>query len=247
MTKRYFTLNADFETNGFNKPVFLPSGGVVLGADHHALLEGAFQLLDEDNNVIDQVEGYIFDKKRLDNWNLSTLEFHNKSHEDGVPPFMEGYTKALDEKRYFTPAQMETAVITMLQRNLGSLDSASPRNEIQINLSARSVHFDASFIDNQMPRLSDLLSHQLMDVTTFRLAMYKGHPSLKGIVPGQTNHNALADCEFIREELNVMREFFQGIDTEREYLVDYNADMRKPLTWKELGQAFLGKLLSYFV
>lgn len=127
MSKRYFTLNADFESNGFNKPVFLPSGGVVLGANHHALLEGAFQLLDEDNNIIDEVEGYIFDKDRYDNWNKSTLEFHQTSHEEGIPPFMDGYTEALEEKNYFTPAQMETAVITMLQRSLGRLESAHLR------------------------------------------------------------------------------------------------------------------------
>lgn len=246
MSKQYLTLNVDFETMGFNKPYTLPDGTVVHGAAYHGILEGAFQLLDEDNNIIDQVEGYVLDMDRKDNWNESTYEFHKETYEEGVEPFLPKWERAIEESRVLTLQELEGKVIKMLLDNLGVLDEAHPKNEIQINLSARSVHFDASYIDVQMPNLSFFLSHQLMDVTTFRLALRKYHPTLWDIIPGVTNHNAMDDCNHILKELEVIRRFIQQVDFDGRYLSDYVDEMDQDTTWGDIGRAIVAKLMSVF-
>lgn len=242
MAVEYVIFNLDTETNGFHKPTKV-NGEWVNGADHHALMEVAIQMLNTDNELIDFRHQYIYDPNRIANWNEDTRDFHTKSHDGESKPFLETW----EEKQKVSLALMEKEIIAMIKDHYPDAGYAHPRNKVQFILCARSVGFDAAFINAQMPELAQYLSHQTFDITTFRLGLRMFHPTLKHLVPGETSHNAYDDCEFIRDEISEIRHLIQSIPTEQKVYKDYRLHEDKPLTWGDLWRAFVSKLFSSVV
>ncbi|QNI21266.1 hypothetical protein [Vibrio phage vB_pir03] len=216
--KRYFILNADFETNGFNGAQKDKDNNWILGQQHHAIMEGAFQLVDASTmEVLAQTERLVYDAVRIGNWNESTRDFHNKVHVEGTEPFMTRW----ETGERVSVESLEQELMAMLEAHIEEIVPANPRNEIQICLAARSVGFDRSFIDAQMPNLGTVLSHQMLDVSSIRLAIRMFHPTMTDLKPGAVTHNAMDDCEYILGEIDLIRQMVQAIDTDKKYLSEH--------------------------
>jgi oligoribonuclease (3'-5' exoribonuclease) len=236
--KDYWIFDTDIETNGFNGPMMI-DGDWVLGEQYHAILQLSGKLIhvvDSELEVVEVFDYWIRDEKRIGNWNESTREFHDKIHEGASESFNDQWAK----QHHYSLEEVQMNLLEMFDR-YGFTKKYDPRDDQHLVISGRSVGFDKSFINAQLPVVGERLSHQVYDVSTYRVGFRMFHDEIFDIQPGYPTHNALEDAEYVHQEIEQLRIFIQDQPSDGRYLRDAN---KMNITWRDIFGSILSKLLG---
>lgn len=166
----------DLETNG-------------LETDRHEILEVAVILTTRDLEVLASYEAVV----KIDSYdrvasemNPHVVEMHTES----------GLLDALRSPDTVSLADIEADVIELLRAHQVGVE-----RPVQAILGGSSVHFDRSFIKEQMRVLDEYLHYRLLDVSAFKVAF----PELYRNRTSGPKHRAMDDIEFSIYMLRVMR------------------------------------------
>lgn len=212
--RKKFTLylNTDLETGGFNGPEHIEGLGIVQGCEHYPILQIAAQVLDDELEPLVQIDKMIQpDPVRLDNMNVDTWEFHNKTG------FALKWVRARDKSLV---EQAEQSICNVLKNILVAkglltpeqeIPSYDPRGTFEIIMLGKSVWFDRTFINYQMPVLGMILSHQLADVSSVRCMMRNVDGWPRFLSNKRSTHFAMDDCDAALEDVKVIRRLLNPV------------------------------------
>lgn len=200
-------LSLDLETTGFNKP-FLHNGSFLHGAKHNGIMEVGAILSDPDvqdrDNVISTFSAMLnISESTSMFFSIDNTMFQNRTG------FSQVYQEALEKGWQMDLAEAQKSLILMLRdacelfnRELKPYSYDAP---VKFRLVGKSVAFDLDFIQQQMPELSQYISHEILDVSVvkniFRHADKRFNMGL-----GQSEHFAMSDAKLALNELNLARE-----------------------------------------
>lgn len=176
-TRSNHLLSIDFETSGIDGPIkdkegnFVKrsDGSIVMGTDHHLILQGCFRLLDKNLNLIDSVSGYIIHEEAVlaKRSNTETMAFHEEVHGDAKFSFMEVYRdvsnlldpdfQALVERTAKLTPEEHARVVKCLKslkllrivQDSESFESLSPEDKNSINGSEDDYHQFKSLMEGK--------------------------------------------------------------------------------------------------
>ena len=208
--KTIFYLPLDLETTGFNGP--MKNNGNVQGAAHNKILQVAGKILTEDFKVITEFDfmidhGDINFKEICD---VGNFDFHTKT----------GFWDKYHASKKLSLAVVEQLIVDFMLPNairdydpklldpaLGEIPDYNYRNKMVIYLLGKSVAFDRDFLNQQMPSLSQKLSHQIADVSSVRTLLYpiKGFPNI--LSRTVSTHLAMDDVNAAIRDSEVLREY----------------------------------------
>ncbi|AXH70995.1 hypothetical protein [Vibrio phage BONAISHI] len=241
------------------------TGGVLTGARNGHILEASFRLLDRDMNYLDDVSVLIRHPKSVWNdMNESVREFHSKCHEGKEYSFQERYFKFVygtdtfvDQTEYpgieihedengneewvaESVECLEKAIIQMLKNDNPDLELYDMRSEDQLFLLGKSVRFDRNFMDAQMPIVSRMLNHQILDPSVLKLAGRLWGPAYE-IQPRRSTHDAYEDCLAAEKDMEVLMTFYKSLPKVK-YQKDAYRAVRNPLyrTWLWIKRHLIG-------
>lgn len=131
----------------------------------------------------------LYTLNNMDSW---CIEHHNKS----------GLFKKASQSE-ITLSEAEERILYILNQYIGLNDT--------VYMAGNSVHFDKRFIDHYMSKLSKILSHRLVDVTSFSLVYRHICPLMHNKRPEKEfNHTAQKD---IYESINEYKYYLNFIKT----------------------------------
>jgi oligoribonuclease (3'-5' exoribonuclease) len=226
------------QTNAKGKVILNPDGSPRIGAGYYGIAETCFRLLTPELELIDEVHCYIrLPQHIIDRSDPSTIAFHQQVNVPGKPSFWSIYDalrsgggKFIDMDRdgfeiiHLTIGdwtetvklaesvrQVQEAVINMLRRHLGdNMQQYKYGNSHQTQIMGKSIGFDLSFIQHQMPMLSTYICHQPLDMSVFKTAPRLWNGSYY-IQPSQSTHNAKDDCLAHEADAAVMRDYYKAL------------------------------------
>lgn len=224
MPKIYY-LSTDTETMGFNGPVRLPDGKIIQGCDYYPIVQIAGKLLDKDLNVLTVFNYYI--QPTADQMARSleeTVDFHIKNGFDKDWEAADRVTIEEAQKLIYKKivAQMSIHQPGFVQNNI--IPEYKYDNEAVIILHGKSVNFDRTFINCQMPELGMILGHQTGDVSAIRTLMYpikhlpnrlsrvaSTHDALDDVDAAIADHKAILDFMNLVPKLNQRFEYLEDL------------------------------------
>lgn len=198
----------DLETGGFNTPFIDELEKVQQGNELRPIFQIACKFLDKDLEpfvVSNPVDIMVNPDWRSQYTNKDTWDFHKRN----------GFDIKWVQSIKYTLTHVEEVIKDIIKQILvaeGILDVGDTipiydyNNSFEIVLIGKSVHFDRSFINAQMPGLGMLLSHQHADTSSIKAIMKGIKEFPTKFVEKQCTHFAMDDVDVSIEEIKVIRE-----------------------------------------
>jgi len=191
---KIFYLSTDTETLGFNGPVRLPDGTIVQGCAYYPIVQIAGKLLDGHLNELAHFNYFIQPTAaQMARALPETVEFHIKN----------GFDKAWDSAERLSIEDAQVAIYQFLVSHLsihcpeyikeGKLPEYKYDNPAVIILHGKSVNFDRTFLNCQLPEIGMILGHQTADVSAIRTLMYPVKHLPNRLSKTTSTHDALDD------------------------------------------------------
>jgi len=151
------------------------------------------KVYDKKEYIINPIDPYDLLISKMDTW---CLLHHSKN---GI----------LEKVKDSTDSE---SLINIENKILESLNSLLPNNSV-IYLAGNSVHFDKMFINHYMKKLSDKLSHRILDVSSFAIMCKNLNPILYEKKPTKEyNHTALSDIQESIQEYKFYMKYFINLN-----------------------------------
>ncbi|QAX96060.1 hypothetical protein [Vibrio phage vB_VmeM-Yong XC32] len=212
MAKTIVYLSLDSETMGFNYPVKLEDGTYVAGCNHYPLVQVAGTILSED----------LEEQVSFDYMVQPTAEEMARSDEGTVQFHIEnGFDVEWETRERLPLHEVEDRIIFILTSYFtanhreflvdGKLPAYDAKAKYVIIVHGKSVNFDKSFINAQMPRLGLILGHQVADTSSTRTMMYPSKILPNRLSRTQSTHFALDDVGAAVADQRALVEFMEII------------------------------------
>lgn len=199
-------VGCDLETGGLNGYETLKSGERVHGALHYPILEMAFVICDDKLNEVASFSVGIWDESFLERMDPWALDAHTKS---GLIDQLRNATGDHDFIFSRMSAAEEYIIDAFEDMGIKKYDRKAKTGGI---LFGNSVGFDVSYLDAQMPALTDFFHYRTIDVSSIDLLRQTAWASV-GLpkVEKTYAHTAMSD---ISETLGELKAYTESLTNE---------------------------------
>jgi len=145
----------------------------------------------------------------LTDWNLNPLEHEfsyivkpNESALDQMIP----YVRQMHTKNGLLKLLPTGQNISEVDQAITDLLSTSTNPDQKLILAGNTIHSDRKFIDVYLPKLNQLLSYRMLDVTSIKILCQQWYPEIYQKFHKKNTHRALDDIKESIRELKFYRE-----------------------------------------